>query len=816
MTDLGARLQTVLGDAYTIERELGGGGMSHVFLATERRLDRQVVIKLLPPDVAGGVSLDRFNREIQLVARLQNPHIVPVITAGEADGVPFFTMPFVEGRSLRDTLASGTRISITEGANILRDVATALAYAHERGIVHRDIKPDNVLLSGGAAVVTDFGVAKAISTARAGGAPGGSLTQIGFSLGTPLYMAPEQAAADPSTDHRADIYSFGIMAYELFAGTPPFAGRSPAALLAAQMTETPPLLSVARPDAPVPLVELVRRCLEKDPAKRPQTAAEVVQGLDQALVSSGQLSLGAGAPVMAPAPATNRNVRALAFGAMFVIAATAGLLISRRGGRDATSAADVPRSVAVLPLEYVGGSDSDRYFSVGITDELTGTLGKVPGLRVASRTSVFALRSKGMDAQQIAKTLKVSSLLEGTIRRSGERLRVTAQLTNASDGLALWSDTYERQMKDVFQVQDDIASSIAGALRVALAPAPNGKTGLPAGTAPAGTEDLAAYDLYLRGRYFWHQRGNDALHRAAEYFGQAIDRDPTFARAYAGLADALGLLPIYGTTPADSAFPLARRAAEKALALDSSLAEAHTTLGLILKSTGEWEPAAMELRRGIALDTTYATAHQWYAEVLIITGRVREAVTELERARELEPLSPVINAELGYALGLAGRYQDGMLAGQRAVELDSTLWTGHAFLAFTRLFAGDYPAAVTGFRRAVRLGQGLDPLVGALAFSLAKTGQADSARSVLSPAERRANGRGGSPVALAMGYAGLGDRDAALTWLERGAREKDPWLYAMSINAPIFDSIREDPRFAESARTMKLDPAVMAKPSKGT
>jgi serine/threonine-protein kinase len=816
MTDLGARLQTVLGDAYTIERELGGGGMSHVFLATERRLDRQVVIKLLPPDVAGGVSLDRFNREIQLVARLQNPHIVPVITAGEADGVPFFTMPFVEGRSLRDTLASGTRISITEGANILRDVATALAYAHERGIVHRDIKPDNVLLSGGAAVVTDFGVAKAISTARAGGAPGGSLTQIGFSLGTPLYMAPEQAAADPSTDHRADIYSFGIMAYELFAGTPPFAGRSPAALLAAQMTETPPLLSVARPDAPVPLVELVRRCLEKDPAKRPQTAAEVVQGLDQALVSSGQLSLGAGAPVMAPVPATNRNVRALAFGAMFVIAATAGLLISRRGGRDATSAADVPRSVAVLPLENVGGSDSDRYFSEGITDELTGALGKVPGLRVASRTSVFALRSKGMDAQQIAKTLKVSSLLEGTIRRSGERLRVTAQLTNASDGLALWSDTYERQMKDVFQVQDDIASSIAGALRVALAPAPNGKTGLPAGTAPAGTEDLAAYDLYLRGRYFWHQRGNDALHRAAEYFGQAIDRDPTFARAYAGLADALGLLPIYGTTPADSAFPLARRAAEKALALDSSLAEAHTTLGLILKSTGEWEPAAMELRRGIALDTTYATAHQWYAEVLIITGRVREAVTELERARELEPLSPVINAELGYALGLAGRYQDGMLAGQRAVELDSTLWTGHAFLAFTRLFAGDYPAAVTGFRRAVRLGQGLDPLVGALAFSLAKTGQADSARSVLSPAERRANGRGGSPVALAMGYAGLGDRDAALTWLERGAREKDPWLYAMSINAPIFDSIREDPRFAESARTMKLDPAVMAKPSKGT
>ncbi|HEX5074167.1 MAG TPA: hypothetical protein VFW03_13210, partial [Gemmatimonadaceae bacterium] len=594
-------------------------------------------------------------------------------------------------------------------------------------------------------------------------------------------------------------------------------GRSPAALLTAQMTETPPPLSVARPDAPVPLVELVRRCLEKDPARRPQQATEIIQGLDQALVSSGHSALGgAGIAADQPARQTNRTVLALAVGAMFVVAATAAVIMSRRTAPASATAADSTRSVAVLPLENVGGGDSDRYFSEGITDELTSTLGKIPGLRVASRTSVFALKGKGMDAREIAKTLKVSTLLEGTIRRSGERLRVTAQLTNASDGLALWSDTYERQMKDVFQVQDDIAGSIAGALRMALAPTPNRKQGLATGTVPAGTEDLAAYDLYLRGRYFWHQRGNEALHRAAEYFGQAIDRDPTFARAYAGLADALGLLPIYGSTPPDSAFPLARKAAEKALSLDSTLAEAHTTLGLILKSTGEWEPAAAEFRRGLALDSNYATGHQWYAEVLIITGRVREAVAELERARDLEPLSPIINAELGYALGLAGRYQEGSVAGQRAVELDSTLWTGHAFLAFTHAFAGEYPEAVAGFQRAVRLGQGLDPLLGALSFCLAKTGQTDSARAAFAPAEARAKGRGGSPIAMAMAYTGLGDRDAALRWLARAAKEKDPWLYAMSINAPIFDAIRDDPRFAQAATTMKLDPAAMAKPSKGT
>jgi serine/threonine-protein kinase len=813
MTDLRDRLQAALGDAFTVERELGGGGMSHVFLATERRFDRQVVIKLLPPEVAGGVSLDRFNREIQLVARLQNPHIVPVITAGEAGGVPFFTMPFVEGRSLRDLLKSGTKVSIGEGTNILRDVATALAYAHERGIVHRDIKPDNVLLSGGAAVVTDFGVAKAISSAREGtSAPGGSLTQIGFSLGTPLYMAPEQAAADPSTDHRADIYSFGVMAFELFAGAPPFTGRAPAALLAAQMTEVPPLLSTKRPDAPVPLVELVRRCLEKEPSKRPQSAAELVHLLDEALVSSGQPALGATSVPVAPAK-KNTYVLAIAFGALFVIAATAGLLFSRRSG-DSTASTSTARSVAVLPLENIGGSDSDRYFSEGITDELTSTLGKLPGLRVASRTSVFALSGKGMDAQQIAKTLKVSSILEGTIRRQGDRLRVTAQLTNASDGLALWSDTYERQMKDVFAVQDDIANSIAGALRMALAPPP-AKPGMPR-TALAGTEDMVAYDLYLRGRYFWHQRGDEALRRAAVYFGQAIDRDPTFARAHAGLADALGLLPIYGRTPADSAFPLARQSAERALQLDSTLAEAHTTLGLILKSTGEWNAAASEFRTALSLDSTYATGHQWYAEVLIITGRVREAVRELEKARDLEPLSPVINAELGYALGLAGKYGEAKLAGQRAIELDSTLWTGHAFLAFTELFAGEYDRAVPHMGQAVRLGQGLDPLVGALAYALAKSGKPDSARALLRSVEARAQSRGGSPIAMAMGEVGLGNNDAALRWLDRAAKGKDPWLYAMSINGGVFDAIRADPRFAEAARVMRLDPAVMAKPSKET
>lgn len=821
VTELRDRLQAALGDAYDVARELGGGGMSHVFLAVERRLNREVVIKLLPPDLVAGVSLDRFNREIQLVARLQHPHIVPVLMAGEADGVPFFTMPFVAGSSLRELLRAGTPVGTTDAVHILREVATALAYAHAQGIVHRDIKPDNVLLSGGVSMVTDFGVAKAISSARERPAPtGGTLTMLGTSLGTPTYMAPEQTAGDPATDHRADIYSFGIMAYEVLVGTPPFAGRSPAAMLAAQMAEVPPPVSASRADAPVPLVDLIARCLEKDPAQRPQTAAEIVQALDQALVSSAGVMPSYTGPPAAPTQSSDLRVepaaagrerggrRALAWGiVVLVVAASAGAFLSsrQRPGASAAATADA-RSIAVLPLENVGGGEEDRYFSDGMTDEISSALSKVPGMRVASRTSVFALRRKGMDAREIARTLNVANVLEGTVRRAGDRLRVSTQLTNAHDGLSLWSESYERQMADVFEVQDDIAGNIAGALRLTLGERSTTER------ARRGTADLAAYDLYLRGRFFWNQRGAAQLQRAAGYFEQAIARDPDYAQAHAGLADALGLLPIYGSTPADSAYPLARAAAERALKLDSTIAEAHTTLGLILKSTGKWDSAGAAFRRALALDSTYATAHQWYSENLIITGRPAEAVEELTRARALEPLSSIVSAELSYSLGLAGRYDEAIAAGRRAIELDSTLWAGHAFLGFVYLFKGDAKAALPELQAAVRLGPEIDPLVGALAYAHARAGQSDSARALIAPVEIRASRPGGSPVALAMAYAGLGDREKALSWLERGARERDPWLYAMSINAPVYASLWPDPRFADVARTMGLDPAAMTRP----
>jgi serine/threonine-protein kinase len=812
-------LQAALGDAYAIERELGGGGMSRVFLAREVALDRRVVVKVLPPGLAAGLSTERFRREVLLAARLQHPHIVPLLAAGDAAGTPFFTMPFVEGSSLRERLRDGAPFPLRDAVRLLRDVASALAYAHRCGVVHRDIKPDNVLLSHDSAVVTDFGVAKALSSARDGGGTAsavtsGTLTSIGTSLGTPTYMAPEQAAGDPAADHRVDLYSFGVLAYELLAGAPPFAGRPPHALIVAHLTETPTPLAARRAEVPPALAGLVHRCLAKDPAERPQDATEIVAVLDDVVAtttgdgvarttpSAGRDGAG-GADAGAPGrmPTRGRRTGALLAAGLLVAAGIAGAGVwAARGPGSQDAAASDPTSIAVLPFVNVGGAAQDEYFSDGMTDELTGALGDVPGLRVASRTSAFAFKGRNVDAREIGRALHVGSLLEGRVRRDGQRLRVSAQLTSATDGLALWSETYEREMRDVFRVQDEIAGAIAAALRVRLTAAADTAAG-----SRARTADMVAYDLYLRGRYHLHRRGGAELQRAAGYFEQATRRDPGYAAAHAGLADAMALLPVYGDTPADSAFAVARAAAERAVALDGTLAEAHTTLGLVHKSLGEWEAAERALRRAVALDAGHAPAHQWLGEVLIITGRVPEAAVAIQEAARLDPMSAVIHAELAYTLGLLGRAEEAFAAGRRGIELAPELWTAHAFLGYAYLFNDRLSDALREIEAAVALDSTVTPVLGTLAFAYGAAGRADRARALAMRLDALAERPNGSAIAASLAWLGAGDPERGLAWLERAAERRDSWLYAMSVNAPFFDAVRDDPRFAAVVRRMELD-----------
>ena len=556
--DLRASLQRTLAGTYTIERELGGGGMSSVFIAEETALGRRVVIKILPPELAHAVSGERFRQEIRFAARLTHPHIVPLLAAGESDGLPYYTMPYVEGESLRARLARGP-LPLAEVVSLLRDVARALAYAHEHGVVHRDIKPDNVLLTAGTAMVTDFGVAKALSAATGAGRTG--TTTLGVVLGTPAYMAPEQGAGDPATDHRADLYAFGCLAYEALTRAPPFAGRSPAELIAAHAIKPPDPLARRRPDVPPALAELVMHCLAKRPADRPQSAAEVLQALDDV-------------PLRTRAP--RRRTLAIVAAMLAIIGGLAVVFSNRQG----TVPAGGPlHSVAVLPFVNTGGDPEDEYFSDGMTDELAHALAGLPDLRVAGRTSSYAYKGKAATVQEIGRALGVRGVIAGTVRRAGDRLRVTVQLSSASDGFQRWSHEYERRAADVFEVQDELTRAIVAELEPTLR-----GTARQVASERRGTGDPAAYEHYLRGRYFWQRRGAPGLLKAIDEFRAAIARDSAFARAWAGIALVYVVLPSYHAVDADSLTQLGIAAARRALALDSTVADAHLALASALQN----------------------------------------------------------------------------------------------------------------------------------------------------------------------------------------------------------------------------------------
>jgi TolB-like protein len=469
MPSISDRLLSALGGSYTIERELTGGGMALVFVGEDHDLGRKVVIKILPPELAASVSAERFRREILTVARLQHPHIVPILKAGEVDGLPYFVMPYVDGESIDIRLRRTPTFSVRETLGIMKDVARALAFAHAQGVVHRDIKPGNVLLAAGSATVTDFGVAKALSSARRSGEKGAGLTNTGMSLGTILYMAPEQAAGDPDIDGRADIYSLGVTAYEMLAGTAPFAALGPRAMLTARLTLPPPPLSTIRKDVPRGLERVIARCLAIDPANRPQTAAELVEALEDPETLSGSFASGATRIARRGSRVTRVVVGALALVGAIVV--SAGIYERVHTGNSsvlAESTANAGKTVdlgviAVLPFVNLGADSSNAYLATGVTNAVAGKLMKTPGLRVLApgRPRSVKRRSDTTSTANVAARL----VLEGTVERVGDRLRVTARLSSTDDDVMQWADVFDRDVKDIFTVEDEIAGAIAASVR---------------------------------------------------------------------------------------------------------------------------------------------------------------------------------------------------------------------------------------------------------------------------------------------------------------------------------------------------------------
>jgi TolB-like protein len=746
--------------------------MSRVFVAEETALDRKVVIKVLPPETAAQVSLERFKREILLAAKLQHPHIVPLLTAGESNGLPYFTMPFVDGESLRVRLARHGELPVNQAIRMLREIASALAYAHEHGIVHRDIKPDNVLLSGGSAMVTDFGVAKALSASS--NAEHGGLTSLGVALGTPAYMSPEQASADPSVDHRADIYSVGVLAYELLTGQPPFAGRTPQNLLAAHVTEAPEAITKRRASLPPALAALVMRCLQKRPADRPQSASEVVHALDDITTSRGgsrrwgEIAAAAGAVVL-------------------VIVIASWLLATRTGG------AAKLRSIAVLPTD-IGADTAHAFLADGLSSDLTTKLSKIPGLSVRAYAPLSVMH--GRTVREAGKELGVGAIVMVRMARSGTQLRATASLVDAANDDLLWSEAFEASDQDQFALQDKLVSAMAGALNLSLSPATT------TAVRARATSSNEAHQLVQRARLETDQFTAASLRSAIAHAEAAIALDSTYADAWAALADAWGYTADDFVSAA-TAGPQVRRAAERALALDPALADAHAQVAIWWLTYGH-DPAAasQEMEQALKLDSANVAAGAWYPFLLTYYVHMPDSAHAVtQRAQRLNPLSFGVWNPFFLSLDFAKLSPDSARAiCARAARIQERM--AAECEARRSQAAHDRRGAAAAWRRwAGPTPSGRD--LAYLALNLISAGDASGGREALRQALRRANTEYVREDLIANAFMRLGDRASAIQWLVKGAASNVGGIN-FSLEDSLYAPIRSDPRIQAIIARLKV------------
>jgi serine/threonine-protein kinase len=740
------RLRAALGAAYRIERELGRGGMSTVYLAQDLKHRRPVAIKVLRQGAATIDGVQRFEREIEVLARLQHPNILPLLDSGAVDGALYYVMPFVSGESLRARLARESRLPIDEALRIACEVADALGYAHSQGIVHRDIKPENILLSGGHAVVADFGIGKLMLSES-----DAHLTSAGSVIGTPAYVSPEQGSGKPDLDGRSDLYSLGIVLYEMLAGEAPFTGPTPQAVIVKRLTEPVPRLRAHRLAIPDSVERVMLTLLAREPADRYATAGELLHALE---------SPSAGG--------------------------------ERTSGQRGAASAETPStpSIVVLPFANMSADPDDEYLSDGITEEIINALTRLRTIRVVARTSSFAFKGKATDVRAIARRLAVGSVLEGSVRRDGSRLRVGAELIDVADGCRIWAEQFDRQVDDVFAVEDELARRIVESLRVTLLGARGRALVTPPTTRPR------AHELYLKGRYCWNRRTERSLRRGIAYFEEAIEHDPRFALAHAGVAESYAILCIHGHLPPAEGMPRARAAARHALELDAALPEAHATLGCIeAVYDWDWSAAERDFQHALMLNPRHPTSHQRYAlDCLIPQARFAEASAALERARALDPLALAIEASIGLPLFFARRYDEAAAAYLKVLDLDPSFGIAHYFLGQVHVQRQRFDEAIEAFQRASALLGPSAEVSAALAHAYGVSRRHARARSALDALLRERETRYVSPCLVAQAYLGLGQTDMALGWLERAREERAADLIWLNVR-PVFDALRPAGRF---------------------
>jgi len=791
-------LGTKLGD-YEVQALLGAGGMGEVYRARDARLRREVAIKVLPAVVSSHTDrLRRFEQEAQAAAALNHPNILAVYQMGEYQGSLYIVSELLEGETLREQIRRG-RIALPRVMDYGVQMAQGVSAAHEKGIVHRDLKPENLFVTtSGRVKILDFGLAKLTQPqpgSEHSAATLGSETEPGMVMGTIGYMSPEQVRG-LTVDHRADIFALGAILYEMLTGKRAFQKPTFADTMSAILNEDPPEISQILTNIPPDLRRIVVRCLDKNPQQRFQSVSDLAFAL-QALsdsVRTGRFQNSA-------LSGRKISVAVLTVVVTTAISVVVGLSVAKPGNwhnwlrpRSSTGSATEIHSLAVLPLQNLSDDPAQEYFADGMTEELTTDLSKLGAVRVISRTSAMRYKGAKMPLPEIARELNVDGVIEGSVERSGNRLRITAQLIHAPSDTHLWAESYERDLRDVLSLQDEIARDVANRIRVKLTPSEEARL------SGSGAIDPEAYQSYLEGRYYWNLRTEEGFNKAIAYFRHAMEKDPRYAVAYAGLAQTYITQQGYGFVPPKQAFSQAKAAASRALQIDESLPEAHTALAVARADyDADFAAAEKEFRRAIELNPSYATAHQWYAEeVLSASGRNQEAIAQMRLALELDPLSIAINTWYGAILYGAGEDDAAITQLRKTIETGGNWPMTHLWLGRVYLDQKMSREAISELQSSVDI-SGRQPLyLAALGYAYAVAGQKLPASRILTQLTDLSSRKYVPAYETAALCAALGYKEQAFQWLRKVCEENVcASMHSTLKSNPAFDSLRSDPRFAQ-------------------
>jgi serine/threonine protein kinase/Tfp pilus assembly protein PilF len=802
---------------YRILEKLGGGGMGVVYKAEDTKLGRFVALKFLPEELSKDrQALERFQREAKAASALNHPNICTIYDIDEHEGQPFIAMELLEGQALKHRIA-GKPFKVDEQLELAIQIADALDAAHTKGIIHRDIKPANIFVTTrGQAKILDFGLAKLTvgasvsrriaQTGRGDASPlqdiptasiePEHLTSPGTALGTVAYMSPEQALGE-ELDARTDLFSFGDVLYEMATGRLAFSGTTTAAVHDAILHKTPTSPLRLNPECPAELERIINKALEKDSKLRYQTASDLRADLQRLKrdMDSGRAvaAVSDRRAAMGTSPLQRRWWVTLGIGAL-VLAGLAGASLYLYSGR-----AKPIDSIAVLPFANASNDPNTEYLSDGLTESLINSLSELPKLRVMSRNSVFRYKGQETDAQTAGRQLGVRAVLTGRVVQRGDNLTISTELVDTRDNSHLWGEQYNRRLADLLSLQGEVARQIAERLRLRL----TGEQQKLLAKRP--TENPEAYQLYLKGRYYAGRATKEGFEKGIEYFNQAIAADPGYALAYAGLAYDYWMANEWTLSPHD-AMPKAKEAAKKALELDDTLAEAHTSLAIASEVYDwDWAAAESEFKRSIELKPNYALAHESYGLYLVAIGRANEGIAESERAVDLDPLSPETNAFLGWVLYFAHRYGQAIEQLRKTTDLEPNYWFAHELLGAAYEQQGQFPEAIAELQKAVQLAGIIAEPTAFLAHVYAVSGKRAEAQKLLDTLKERSRETYVPAYANAIIYAGLGERDQAVAWLERGYQARSSFMFLLKV-FPVLDSLRSDPRFQDLLRRMNFPP----------